>query len=803
MTIPPFFSGTMQLCQLSHIPVSGFAHAFLYNIIILMKNFKGIKSGYNIRIGVLLSFLLVFDAVVLGIGVHRTTADRAGTEEVLTPVRSPEATAVSSTTPDSTPEPTPEPIPIYKSMIGIKYDRAEYKAENPDEGFASEWGASYEEPAYLETNNDCETIVANISSTGSAVTSASVSRWGIPFESGKSYTVFLNISSTLNRTIRMRAWNGDSGTEYGSTGLSAGPDMQYYEWSFTVPEGTGTYNGVFTFDLGNNGITDPHTVTIYGFRIIGQDDNEAVRVNQLGYYTTEQKRCTFIYSCGDLFDVVNAETNKIAYTGAIVHRTEDSYTGETNYYGDFTNLQVPGTYFIRSQNGLVSQKFVINGDPYAELSGAALRMLSYQRCGLDLGEWAGALSHPACHLREATLYYTDTNSYTIGGWHDAGDFGRYVCTGTKAVNDLMLAYMTAPDEFNDDNHGPDSGNGIPDVMDEARFEMDWLLRMHEDDGGVFNKVTSEGFPDDFMAPEDDTLPLFLFAADTVSTADACGSFAIAAMAFKDIDAEFAQNCLDAALKADKYLRVNPDYRLTTNPTGVTAGQYLDDSDTDARFTAKMALYAATGETGYLEQAKEIYEADNTAINSVSWKNNGMFGAYLFLTSENGETDDPDFYATVLKVLTDTADHLCNQTGGSAYGIANTLYEWGSNSYVANDGIILAMAYDMTGDQKYEQTALEQLNYLLGKNSLDYCFVAGFGSKSPQHQHNRLTLSKDAVMEGAMSGGPDASREDNITQAMAADTPAAKMYVDDYRSYSTNEVAVYYNSALLYLLTALS
>ena len=766
-----------------------------------------VKNGYTVKVAALLVFLLIFDIAVLGIGIHRTASkhqnETAGTAAVITPIPTSAPTKMPDESAEPTPTPTPEPIPVYESMLNISHDRTEYEAADPDEGFVSEWGVSFNEPAYLETNNTYETINASISHTGSALSDASVSRWGIPMESGKTYSVFINASSSLPRTIRMRAYNGSTGVEYGATNLPLTSDLQYFEWSFSVPAGAGGYDGVFSFDLGNNGISEAHNVTIHAFRIIGNDDNAAVRTNQLGYYTTEQKRCTFIYSCGDLFDVVNAETNAIAYSGAIVHRTEDSYTGETNYYGDFTNLRVPGTYFIRSQNGLVSLPFTIGSDPYAALAKSALRMLSYQRCGLDLGDWAGALAHPACHLKEANLYYTDVLAWTIGGWHDAGDFGRYVSTGAKAVNDLLLAYMTAPDEFDDNIEGPDSGNGIPDILDEARFELEWLLRMQEEDGGLFNKVTSSGFPDDFTAPESDALPLYLFAADTVSTADAEGSFALAAMAFKEIDPAFAQTCLEAAEKADHYLRVNPDYRLTTNPMGVSAGQYLDDADNDARFTAKMALYAATEDTSYLQEAKEIYEADGNAVNSVTWKNNGMFGAYIFLTSDNGETDDPEFYQVIMKTLLNHADHLIELSKGSAYGISNTLYEWGSNSYVANEGIILAMAYDITGEQIYEQTAIEQLNYLLGKNSLGYCFVSGFGNKSPSHQHNRLTLSKHASMEGAMSGGPDASREDDITEAMAADTPAAKMYVDDYRSYSTNEVAVYYNSALLYLLTAIS
>ena len=776
----------------------------------MKKNMKSVlQKTYGLKVAGMIAALLVFDAAVLGTGIFRASGRTRETDTAAviepTPLTTaePEQTPVPETTPLPTPEPTPEPITVYTSLLNLPHDRTGYKAEDPDAGYVSEWVPAYEEPAYLETANTFETIVANVSATGNSVTSATVSRRGIPLESGKTYHLFLNASSSVPRKIQVRAYNGDTGTGFGTTTLSLTQDLQYFEWNFKVPAGAGGYNGVVSFDLGNNGITDSHTVTVHALRIIGQDDNEAVRVNQLGYLTTEQKRCTFIYSCGDLFDVVNAETNAIAYSGAIVHRTEDPYTGETDYYGDFSNLQVPGTYFIRSQSGLISQQFVINGDPYSALQSSAIRMLSYQRCGSELGEWAGAAAHAGCHTADANFYLTDMWVNVTGGWHDAGDFGRYVSTGTKAVNDLMLAYLTAPDEFTDEIGGPDSGNGIPDILDEARYEMEWLLKMQMEDGSVFCKVTSSGFPDDFTSPEADGLQQLLFAPDTVSTADAEGSYALAAMTFRETDSAFAERCLEAARKADKYLAGHPDYKLTMNPPGVTAGQYLDDSDRDARFTAKMAIYAATGETGFLDDAKAIYEEDAAAvINSVSWKNNGIFGVYLFLTSPNGKTDNPEFYQTMLKELKNIAEHLCGMADSSAYNVANTLYEWGSNSYVANYGIVLAMAYDMTGDQKYEQTAIEQLNYILGKNCMDYCFVSGFGTRSPKNQHNRLSISKKTMIEGALSGGPDASREDDIMEAMAWETPPAKMYVDDYRSYSTNEVAVYYNSSLVYLIAAI-
>ena len=762
-----------------------------------MKSNRIRNFGLNISVRGLIVFLLLIDIVtmtVLVMGSQETTRD------VLVP------TAAPSIPPSASPtiEPTAEPVieEPHASMLNLKYKKDVYTVEDTASGFASEWAISGDGSAYAETNNTFETANIQVYTTGTSITSCALSRGGIPFLANHDYSAFLNVSSSVNRNIQVSAYNGDNGQLLGSKTIAAGPDMAYYEISFS--SSATTYNGVLAVEFGNNGITEAHNITVQGIRIAGGDDNAAVRTNQLGYLTNEQKRCTFIYSCGDLFDVISRETGDIVYTGAIVGRQDNSDTGETDYYGDFSNFRTPGTYFIRSQTGVISHDFKIDSDPYAELRGASLRMLSYQRCGQELGVWAEGLAHPACHTGQSNYYLTDTILDTTGGWHDAGDYGRYVQTGAKTVNDLLLSYLTAPELFGDDNQGPDSGNGIPDILDEARYELEWMLKMQDQSGGgFFVKATTMSFPDDYLAPENDMEPLYLLGPDTVATADAAGTLALASVAFRETDSAFADKCLEAAKKGDTYLSGNPDVKMTMNPMGFSTGQYLDEGDRDGRFTTKMALYFATGETGYLEEAKSLYSDDSGIVNSVSWKDNGIYGAYLFLASSNGEKNDPEFYNTMLTALANIADALVNSSNTNSYHLANTLYAWGSNAEVANDGGILIMAYHFTGKQVYFQTALEQLNYLLGKNSLDFCFVSGFGINSPQHQHNRLSLSKGTVEIGFLSGGPDASREDNVTAALPQDTPPAKMYADDERSYSTNEIAIYYNSALLYLISGIS
>lgn len=766
-----------------------------YNCTVMSENRQG-KLSVSVR-GLIIALLLV-DIVTMTVLIMRS---REETRDVLVPTAAPTAVAALPTEEPAEETPEPEPVEPHAALINLKYQREVYTAENLNDGFASEWVITGDGSAYAETANTYDTATVQVYTTGNAITSVGLTLDGIPFQSGHNYTVFLNVSSSVPRTIAVNAYNGDTGVSFGSKNLSVTPEMTYYEFPFTV--NATTYSGGLTIEFGNNGISDAHTITVQGVRIAGADDNAAVRTNQIGYFASAQKRCTFIYSCGDLFDVVNKETGNIAYTGAIVGRMENGDTGETDYYGDFTNFREPGTYFIRSQTGVISHEFTISADPFDDLRDAALRMLSFQRCGMELTDWAGDLAHPACHMGQSNFYLTDVMKDTTGGWHDAGDYGRYTQTGTKAVNDLLLSYMTAPELFDDENNGPESGNGVPDILDEARYELEWILKMQDDGGAFFCKAVSQSFPDDFIAPEDDTAQTLLLAPDTVSTADAVGSLAMAYMAFQEIDHDFAEKCLEAAKAGEHYLATHKDYSFTFNPMGISAGQYLDARDTDGRFTAYMALYAATGEQGYLDSAKGLYEDDSTVANGFTWKDNGMYGAYLFLASSSGKKDDPEFYSTMLAALAQAADNLVNFANGNSYHLCHGLFAWGSNSDTANYGLTLSLAYQFTGKQIYYQTAVEQMNYLLGKNSLDLCFVSGFGFESPHSQHNRLALSKHASEIGFLSGGPDASREDNITQALPADTPNAKVYADDYRSYSTNEIAIYYNSALLYLLTSLS
>lgn len=755
------------------------------------------KKNLNLNVRKLILALIVIDLIIAGIVLIRHYNRPA--------VIANTSSAGPSETPSPSPSMSPSVTPIsHEALITPAYTSSSSKLSAPDNttGFSSGWTVQTSD-ASVSSSLTFDTDTITINSPGTSYEDTFFFRDGIPLQQGADYTLYFNISSTVNRKVTVVIQDLSSNSAVFTKDLSVTGDRTYQELSFHQ-SGSTTFNARIAFQIGNDGSSEMqgvHTITIDGIRLISSVNTEAIRVNQAGYPASEEKRCTFIYDAGDLFDVVNAETKAIVYSGAIVNQKQNESTGEVNGWGDFSAVDEPGTYYIRSQIGIVSPTFTISADPYADLSVSLLHMLSLQRCGMEMSEsWAGDLAHAICHTETATLLYTDRTVDVSGGWHDAGDYGRYTKTGAKAAYDLLLSWMLNPDLFNDASGGPDSGNGIPDILDEARYEIDWLLKMQESSGGVYARVVSESYPGDTVKPEDDHLPLILLPAETTSAADAGAAYALASIAFQSIDPNYSAKCLSAAEKAYSYLEKNTETTIITNPDGYSAGQYLDSTDHDARFFLDIALWKATGNSSYLQAASAQYASDSACAEGASWKDNGAYGAFLFLTTPEAETADAALYQNLLASLTAQAERLSGISSDNGYNTALAEYSWGSNSLAAGEGTILAMAWSVTGNQIYRNAAMEQISYLLGRNSLNMCFVSTFGSCSPSHLHSRIANSEGTILPGALAGGPDSSREDDVTQALSADLPAAKVYADDYGAYSVNEAAVYYNSAFLFLLS---
>lgn len=646
---------------------------------------------------------------------------------------------------------------------------------------------------------------------------------GFKLTQGVSYRLSYDVRATVDRDLYVRIQlNGGDYHAYFEELVHVTEETQHREAVFTMEEASDPaprlcVNMGYTDTMQAAGV-DPdslagHRVSFDNFSLTvedasgavaaGQDPDAAgIRVNQVGYRPDAVKVAVFagLSEDSDAFRVVNAATGEAVFEGALTEPKDDPWAGERNRRADFTALSEPGTYYIESADGVRSPEFTVGEDVYADLFRAAAKMLYLQRCGTELdGELAGAYAHPACHAEPATIYGTDERIDVSGGWHDAGDYGRYVVSGAKAAADLLLA-AEARGAVTDDVGTPESGDGLDDLIQEARYELDWMLKMQAESGGVYHKVTCRNFPG-FIMPEKETAALVVCPISNTATGDFAGVMALAGRVMAADWPEDAARYVEAAERAWAYLEQHRGEPGFVNPKDVVTGEYGDANDADEIFWAAAELHRTTGKDAYREAAGRLMPTGGK-LRGLGWVNMGTYG--LLAIVNDGNLDEGDaLRQDALAELRATADEAVARIQANPYGADREgQYEWGSNMGVANTGSILALAAGPLGDESLRVTAQQSLDYLLGRNATGYCFVTGTGTKSPEHPHHRPSVAQGAAMPGMLVGGPDSGLDDPYAQGALADAAPAKRYVDSDQSYSTNEVCVYWNSPLALLLAAM-
>lgn len=525
---------------------------------------------------------------------------------------------------------------------------------------------------------------------------------------------------------------------------------------------------------------------------------ENIMINQLGYLPNDAKQVVFRGDTLDeSFEVVKADTNEVVFEGSIGEGKKNLAADEEIFVGDFSELKDEGTYKIVTHSMGESYSFKVASDVYKDVFKDAVRFFYLQRCGEEISETCGEKwAHPACHTQKAVLYGTDTQIDVSGGWHDAGDYGRYVVATAVSAADLLLAYKAYPEVFGDDTNIPESGNGIPDVLDEVRGQLEWLFKMqNKENGGVYHKVTCKNFPG-FVMPQDEKDELIVCPETTTATGDFIAIMSLGYDAFKEIEPSFADECLKGAKEAWQYLESTPS-QVVKNPEGIVTGEYGDRKDDDERLWAALELYKVTGEEYYKEKAIEIVKSASKNGWVYGWQNVGAY-ALEDLIAILKDTDEVEEFKTLLQK---DAKKILDKAQKDGYGIGDDsgLFYWGSNMTVLSNSIKLCAAYEMNQDEAYLQYAKEMVNYCFGKNPMNRSYVTGYGSVSPLHPHHRVTFASKNVIPGMLIGGPNAGREDDVAKVKLASMPPAKCYIDDAESYATNEVDIYWNSKLVYAL----
>jgi len=546
-----------------------------------------------------------------------------------------------------------------------------------------------------------------------------------------------------------------------------------------------------------------------------------ILLNQLGYLPNHAKLATVLLAkipsqtTPPTTFRIRSANNSIVHQGHLSTPTLDAASGDTTSQADFSTLTTPGTYQLEVAGNL-SDPFAINLTVYADALRLTMRAYYGQRCGcaVDLGN---GYHHPACHLDGAF----DPNSGrtgtvpNAGGWHDAGDYGRYIVNSGITTGTLLWAWEFYPDALQTLKLGiPESGGAIPDFLAEIKWNLNWMLSLQDPaDGGVWHKQTSLHFCA-FIMPEDDHLPSEIIGTgaapykSTCATADLAAVMAIAARCYRPFDPTFAARCLAAARLAWTWAREHPNVPFTNPPT-VSTGEYGDADCSDELLWASAELYNTTLESQYesafLESVQPLLP--NLKITVPAWNSVASLALWAYAFAPRHKLSP---VVDAIHQATQTiAAQLIARTHTSGYGTTLSLadYHWGSNSNAGNQSLLLLVANHfqpaMNGFQyEFKEAALSNLHYLIGRNCFGVSWVTQLGHRPFQHPHHRPSAADGIAVPwpGLLSGGPNAHGGDVIADALPK-SPPMRMWLDDQRAYSMNEIAINWNAPLVFLLAA--
>jgi endoglucanase len=355
---------------------------------------------------------------------------------------------------------------------------------------------------------------------------------------------------------------------------------------------------------------------------------------------------------------------------------------------------------------------------------------------------------------------------------------------------------------------PESGGAVPDFLAEVRWNLEWMLSLQDEDGGVWHKQTSEQFCG-FVLPEEDKLVSYVIGTgaapykSTCATADLAAVAAIAARCFGPYDDVFAARCLAAARVAWEWAQAHPDVPFT-NPKGIGTGGYDDKHCGDELMWASAELWRTTGEPRYEQAFLGAVDGTppETAIWTPSWPGVAPMAYWTYLLADRKPREE--LKSRIVERTISAAKTLVERSANSGYGttLAAADYVWGSNGIAANQSLLLLLANRFAPDPKLVEVALGNLHYMLGRNCFGVSWVTQTGSNPFLHPHHRPSIADSiaAPWPGLLSGGPNAHPADPAAATLPT-MPPMRMWRDDDKAYSLNEVAINWNAPLVFLLAA--
>ena len=567
---------------------------------------------------------------------------------------------------------------------------------------------------------------------------------------------------------------------------------------------------------------------------------DSIRINQVGFYPDQEKTLTLEQSnkC-ETVEIYKAGTDEKVWEGTQLRSAVSPWSGKERRIFDFSEITEPGTYTVKA--GKATAEFTVSETAYDELAKAALTAFYHQRSGMDLdsaiaGQWARKGGHPDTEvLIHASAASESRPEGTVisspKGWYDAGDYNKYIVNSGYSLGLMAEAFLMFPASRDKYEYYWDYCKATSAIcepaFDELFYNEEWMWTMQDpEDGGVYHKLTTPNF-EGFVTPTDCHQQRYVVQKSVTAALDFAGSlYSMARLhgyatlechidAYKIYKVRF-----NKAEAAYAWAKAHPDalynqWQLNeTYDPDINTGAYGDFSADDEFFWAASSLYLATRKAEYLEDVKQHFP-DNFKL--MSWGYVAPLGVFNWLQYEKLMLAAKDIYEDVGFTITEDEQEIIDRckamlleycdaaildAEGScfncAYGNKPEDFLWGCSSAFCDQAICFLYAYEITGDEKYLANAHRNVNYILGQNATGYCFVTGFGSKSPMFPHSRLCHSDgiEDPIPGLLVGGPNPGQNDiDEVKKYDSDYPD-ESYMDVMPSYASNEIAINWNASLV-------
>ena len=722
-----------------------------------------------------------------------------------------------------------------------------------NDGKALPWTTSFSVPATGRS------FVAKDGELCVEVTGKGVNNWDaqlrhreMVIQKGHTYSISIKAHATVPTRVRVKV------------GMAGPPYPEY--WNDTLELLTRPQTFVGTFTMGNDDDPTAELALHLGGALAGEaavpfnvciddvnlDDPQFVRkegakpqpipnvlVNQIGYLPQLSKIATVKSAAKkpEIYQLVTSGGTVVAL-GTTLAVGLDATSGDMVHVADFSTFTAPGKGYTLKVGKEVSHPFDIDPDLYRKLKYDALAYFYHNRSGIEIAmPYAGdkQWTRPAGHVGKAPNQ-GDTSvpclpnsgcTYSLdvtGGWYDAGDHGKYVVNGGISVWTLLNQYERAKylgsssGDFADGKLAiPEKKNGVSDLLDEARWELDFELKMQVPAGQVLagmvhHKVHDLKWTEIGTPPHKDEVQRFLWPPSTAATLNLAANAAQGARIWAKIDKKFAARCLEAAERAWTAAQAHPAVLAGTAAIG--GGPYDDKNLGDEFYWAAAELYTTTTKEAYKTfltrsphyKSVPIASGDEGLDTPMTWGQTEALGTITLAVVPNGLAAEE--IASARKNIQAAADAYVDLIKTQGYRMpfkpGTKGFPWGSNSFLLNNLIAIALASDFTHEQKYLEAVGDGMDYLLGRNPMDQSYVPGYGERPLEHPHHRFwahqaNASLPGPPPGAISGGPNSALQDPYVQAAGlAGCAPAKCFADNIEAWSTNEIAINWNAPLAWV-----